>query len=102
MQNVNGMYNEANNLTTEKYDSRLNDNKTEHPNLPTSTFSNLNMGNNWFRLCLKNIPPSLWMATVVSYESCFIQLLRHILHFDAIYFLNNIQEMKLQNIAFLQ
>lgn len=46
MQNVNSMYNEANNLTTEKYESRLNDNNTEPPNLPTSTFSNLNMGNN--------------------------------------------------------
>lgn len=46
MQNVNGMYNEANNLTTEKYDNRLNDNNTECPNLTTSTFSNLNMGNN--------------------------------------------------------
>lgn len=42
------------------------------------------------------------MATVVSYESCFIQLLRHILHFDPIHLLNNIQEMKLQNIDFLQ
>lgn len=46
MQNVNGMYNEANNLTTEKYESRLNANNTERPNLPTSTFSNLNMENN--------------------------------------------------------
>lgn len=42
------------------------------------------------------------MATVVSYESYFIQLLRQILHFDPINLLNNIQEMKLQNIAFLQ
>lgn len=100
MQNVNGMYNEANNLTTEKYGSRLNDNNTERPNLPTSTFSNLNMENNWLRLCLKNIPPSLWMATVVSYESCFIQLLRQILHFNPIHLLNNIQEIKPQNIAF--
>lgn len=29
MQNVNGMYNEANNLTTEKYENRLNDNNTD-------------------------------------------------------------------------
>lgn len=29
MQNVDGMYNEANNLTIEKYESRLNDNDTE-------------------------------------------------------------------------
>lgn len=42
------------------------------------------------------------MATVVSYESCFMKLLRQILHFDPIHLLNNIQEMKLQNIAFLQ
>lgn len=34
------------NLITAKYESRLNDNNTERPNLPTSTFSNLNMGNN--------------------------------------------------------
>lgn len=29
MQNVNGMYNEANILTTEKYENRLNDNNTD-------------------------------------------------------------------------
>lgn len=46
MQNVNGMYNEANNFTTEKYESRLNDNNTEWPNVHKSTFSNLNMGDN--------------------------------------------------------